>query len=127
MKSVSLFGVYLFAVLAFSSCKKEGTGGSATIAAFPKHHEKTIYGATVYVKYGAKEMPGKNASDYDLTIQGETKEEHVHIEELKWGDYYLYAVGYDSAIAETVSGGMPLTIKRSEKNKELHVEIHVTE
>lgn len=120
-------GIILCSAIVFSSCKKEGTGGQATIAAFPKHHEKPIKGATVYLKFGTKELPGKNASDYDLTIAGEADEDHIHIEELKWGDYYLYAVGYDSSIAKAVAGGVPVTIKRSERKKEIDVDIPVTE
>lgn len=119
--------LFLFSLLIFSSCKKEGTGGEATIVAFPKHHEKTIKGATVYVKFGTKEFSGKNASDYDLTVTGEPEEDHVHIEELKWGDYYLYASGYDSSIARVVTGGVPITIKRSEKKEEIVVQIPVSE
>lgn len=102
-------------------------GGQATIAAFPKHHEIAIKGATLYIKFGAKEFPGNNSGDYDLTIKGEANEDHIHIEELTWGDYYLYAVGYDSSIAKPVSGGIPVTIKRSEKKEEVNVTIPVSE
>lgn len=117
----------LFSMLIFSSCKKEGTGGKATIAAFPKHHEAPIKSAVIYVKFGAKEYPGKNASDYDLTITGEADEDHIHIEDLKWGDYYLYATGYDSSIAKAVAGGVPVTIKRSQRKEEVTVTIPVSE
>lgn len=129
MKSPVLFSsvILLSSILVLFSCKKEGTGGHATIAASPKHHEKSIKGAIVYVKFGAKELPGKTPSDYDLTIKGEPNEDHIHIEGLMWGDYYLYAVGYDSTLAQTVSGGIPVTIKRSEKKSELSIVIPVTE
>ncbi len=127
MKKYPLVFFFIFSMGIFSSCKKEGTGGMATIAAFPKHHETPVKGATVYVKFGAKEFPGKNFSDYDLAVKGATSEEHIHIENLKWGDYYLYAVGYDSTIFKEVRGGLAIKIKRSEREEEMDAQIHVTE
>lgn len=128
MKSAFIFsGVIFLSAVFFLSCKKEGTGGQATIATFPKHHDKPIKGATVYLKYGAKELPGKNASDYDLTRVGDANEDHIHIEELKWGDYFLYAVGYDSTSAKVVAGGLPVTIKRNERKGEINVIVPVSE
>ena len=59
--NVLSFLAFIFIV----SCKKEGTGGKATIAATIKHHGKIIPYAIVYIKYGAKESPGTSSSDYD--------------------------------------------------------------
>src|SRR3954465_10262114 len=83
-----------------ASCKKNGTGGDATIVAFPEHHGRAIKGATMYVKFNAKDLPADPTNNYDLKIQGEAKEDHIHIENLLPGNYYLYAVGYDSTISE---------------------------
>ncbi len=41
----------ILALGAFVSCKKNGQGGDAAIAAFPQHHGKPIKGATLYVKF----------------------------------------------------------------------------
>lgn len=109
------------------SCKKNNTGGQCRVAAFPEHHGKSIYGATVYVKFGAKDMPSNPTTNYDLKIEGEANEEHVHIENLRYGHYFLYSVGYDSSIAQTVTGGIALKIKWKERKQELDVKVPVTE
>jgi hypothetical protein len=109
------------------SCKKSNTGGQCEVAAFPEHHGKSIYGATVYVKFGAKDLPNDPTSNYDLKIEGEANEEHVHIDGLRYGHYYLYAVGYDSAIAQAVTGGIALKIKWKERKQELDAKVPVTE
>lgn len=109
------------------ACKKNGTGGDATIAAFPQHHGKAIYGATAYIKYKAKDLPDNPTVNYDLKVVGDPKEDHVHIDGMLPGNYYLYAVGYDSAISQTVKGGIALSIKYSEKKSELDINIPVTE
>lgn len=118
--------IILLSIL-ITACKKNGTGGSATLVAFPQHHGKEIKGATVYVKFKSKELPSDPTSNYDLKIVGEENEEHVHIEGMLPGDYYLYAVGYDSTISQTVKGGLPVAIKRSEKDEEKDIYIPVTE
>ena len=124
-KIISL--ILIAAAIVIGSCKKNNTGGQCNIAAFPEHHGKSIYGATIYVKFGAKDLPGNPTSNYDLKIDGEANEEHVHINGLRYGHYYLYAVGYDSAIAQTVTGGIALKIKWKERKQELDVKVHVTE
>ncbi len=119
-----ILGVFTL-MIAVVACKKAGTGGQVTVAAIPQHHGKSIYGATVYVKFNTKDSPGTDAANYDMTIVGDATEEHVHIEGLKKGDYYFYAVGYDSAISMPVYGGVPITIK--EKSGEIDLEIPVVE
>ncbi len=64
MKKINFIALILV-VLAFSACKKNGTGGENTIAAYPKHHGLIIPNATVFIKYGATELPGLDASDFD--------------------------------------------------------------
>lgn len=117
------------------SCKKEdecvaGTGGAVTIAAFPQHHEKPIishanYPDTAYVKFNTQEYPGPNASDYDLVIAGEEGEDHVHIPNLKCGDYYLYMTGLDTTINQRVTGGIPISF--TETSGEIDEIVPVTE
>ena len=110
------------------ACKKNGTGGDNAIAAFPKHHGTSIPNATVYIKYGATELPGVNASDYDdakIAVQEGTAAAHAHFEGLLKGDYYIYAVGYDSAVSEIVSGGIAVKVKT--KTGEQDIDLPVTE
>ena len=127
MKKQLTLGIIATSILLATSCKKGDTGGDATIAAFPKHHTQPIKGATVYVKFDANELPSDPTNNYDLKIVGESNEDHVHIEGLRYGKYYLYAVGYDSTIMQTVVGGIPVKIKWSERKKELDQDIPVTE
>src|SRR5438067_6840923 len=100
----------------FCSCKKNSTGGKATISATVMHHEKAIPYATIYIKYGAKEFPGTDLSLYSNSIKTDGGG-HTDITGLHYGDYYLYGVGYDNSILETVTGGDHLQIKWSARNK----------
>jgi hypothetical protein len=118
---VALIGTVLF------SCKKNDTGGKAEIHAKISHHSAPINGSTVYVKFGTQELPTNPTSNYDLKIEGEATDNHVHIKDLRYGEYYLYAVGFDSAIGQTVKGGVPITIKWSERKKTIDIDIPVTE
>lgn len=116
----------IFALVCFS-CKKNDTGGDATIVAFPQHHGKAIKGATMYVKFGATELPSNPTANSDLKVVGDPNEDHVHVENLRYGKYYLYAVGYDSTIMQTVTGGLAVVIKWSERKSETDVDVPVTE
>jgi hypothetical protein len=107
------------------SCKKAGTGGANTLVISPEHHGSPIKGATAYLKFDTKEQPGTEASDYDLIEIGEQKEDHIHVEGLKPGKYYIYCVGYDSTIFQIVKGGIPLTVKS--KSGETAIAVPVTE
>ena len=108
------------------SCKKNGTGGEATVAAITKHHDRAIPFSTVYIKYGAKEFPGTDVSKYDAS-QTTDKEGHTHFEKLRHGDYYFYGVGYDSVAQAVVKGGVGLQIKRKERKQEFELKVPVTE
>ncbi|MEO6168662.1 MAG: hypothetical protein ABIO46_08140 [Chitinophagales bacterium] len=127
-KTVILFTTILSIAFAFSSCTKAGLGGEATIAAFPKHHDKPIPNTVIYIKYDAKEFPGTDVGVYDGFKIAESEpggDPHAHFEELKKGDYYLYGVGFDSSINQIVTGGIPVEIK--EKSGETDVVVPVTE
>lgn len=118
----------IIACVAGHSCKKNGTGGDSEIAVWVKHHGSLIPGATVYIKYGAKEFPGTDVSKYDASKVCGTAGHgagHTHFEGLLKGDYYLYATGYDSSIAMPVTGGIPVKIKKN--GEEVEAEVPVTE
>lgn len=116
----------LFIIAAIVSCKKDGTGGDCTVAAITKHHDRIIPFSTVYVKYGAKEFPGEDVSQYDAN-QKTDKEGHTHFEGLRYGRYYFYGIGYDSVSQAIVKGGILIEIKWKERKKELEVTIPITE
>ena len=112
----------------FRLVKKNGTGGENTIVAYPKHHGLIIPNATVFIKYGATELPGVNASDFDdskVAVKEGSGNAHVHFEGLLKGDYYLYSVGFDSTINESVSGG--IAVKITSKSGEQEVDVPVVE
>jgi len=110
----------------FISCKKNGTGGKADISATVIHHDHAIPFSTIHIKYGAKDFPGTNTSNYDNHIQTD-KNGHADLANLRYGDYYLYGTGYDSTILAPVSGGDHLQIKWSQRKKTISFTVPVTE
>jgi hypothetical protein len=112
-------------------CKEAGSGGTTTIAAFPKHHDTPIVSVvgkldTAYVKFNTQDFPGDNPAAYDLVIPGEAGEEHVHIENLKCGDYFIFMTGFDTFINERVTGGIPYSIPEDAPS-EIDLNVPVTE
>lgn len=113
----------IFILLIVSSCTKEGTGGSSTVSGTVLHHSTPIPNCVVYIKYDAKEFPGNNTSLYDASVTADINA-HYEFKGLRDGDYYLYGVGYDNAIGETVTGGIGVKLKY---NKTTNTNIPVTE
>lgn len=112
------------ASLGLVACKKDGTGGNNSITALPKHHNRSIPNSTVYIKYGAKEFPGENVADYDDSKIAKLEpgmDAHAHFDGLLKGDYYIYAIGYDSAVKEMVKGGIAVKIATKSGGKEVDV------
>jgi len=112
---------------AFVSCKKNTDGGKAELHVMINHLSDPIMNATVYVKYDATKAPANPTSDYDMKLQGSSITNHVHVEGLRYGQYYLYAVGYSDKTKQTLSGGTPVTIKWSERKETKEVDIQITE
>lgn len=127
MKITALVFTLAIATISFTSCKKSSDGGDAIVVAHIKHHDTPIKGATLYVKFKADELPSSPTTDYDLKITGEAAEDHIHIEGLRYGKYFLYAEGYDSTISQTVKGGVALKIKYIDRKKEIEADVPVTE
>lgn len=95
------------------SCKKEGLGGKCSVSGTVKHHALLIPDATVYIKYGAIEFPGNDVSQYDASYTTDATA-HYEFNDLQKGNYYLYGVGYDSALMQTVSGGVGIKLRQRE-------------
>jgi hypothetical protein len=123
MNKFKLFVTTLI-ILTVSCNEKPGTGGKNTLVAIVKHHGLVIPNATVYIKFGAKEFPGENTALYDdyKTAGSDGRVEFIN---LKRGDYYLYGVGFDNAINQTVVGGIPVQL--FQKAGEKLIDIPVTE
>ena len=113
-------------IIGLNCCKKGDIGGDATITAVVFHHAKPINLPTIYVKFDAKDLPKDPTNNYDLKLEGK-HENHVHIKELRYGNYFIYGVGFDSTIMQTVTGGIPVTIKWKDRKKETQVNVAVTE
>lgn len=110
-------------MLTVTACHKEGTGGKSSVSGTVKHHSKPIPNAIVYIKYGTKDFPGTDVSKYDASTVADASANYS-FKDLRKGDYYLYGVGYDDAILETVTGGVSVKLKY---NKETQSDVPVTE
>ena len=80
------------------NCQYGGQGGTSSISAFPEHHSAPIVSVgshrdSAFVKFNAKESPGTNISLYDIIVVGDSGEDHVHIENLKPGYYWVEMAG----------------------------------
>lgn len=118
--------IAVLAIIVIASCKKEGMDGKATLKGYVKHHAVFIPNATVYIKYGATEFPGTDVSNYDASVQANANA-YYEIKNLNKGSYYLYGVGYDSAISAPVFGGVPVKIKYSERKNVMEINVMVVE
>jgi hypothetical protein len=89
-----------------------GTGGNVTLVASPEHHGMPIVSDSIhldsaFVKFNTSDFPGDNANNYDLKIAGSANENHVLIEGLKRGKYFIFMTGWDNSIGARVTGGLP--------------------
>ncbi|MFI5135527.1 MAG: hypothetical protein ACHQD9_06715 [Chitinophagales bacterium] len=110
----------ILALVMFNSCKKQnsciaGTGGPVMVAVFPKYDGRAVYNLqnyrdTAYVKFNTHNSPGTSTKDFDLVVSGNAGEDHVHLLNLKCGDYFIYMTGLDTTLNKRVSGGIPITL-----------------
>lgn len=105
------------------SCAYAGTGGNVTIVAYPKHHGANTRPYHAYVKFNTQDFPGASPSNYDLDILADTTENHIEIENLKPGKYYIYMTAYDTSIANTVIGGIPYIFTQTAGEIDLTVPV----
>lgn len=110
-----------------TSCKKNGTGGKAEVHAMITSNGKPINHSTVYVKFGTHHAPSDPTTDFDMKAHGEETDNHVHIEDLRPGEYYLYAVGTNTLTGKTVKGGASVEIAWKERKETIEVDIETTE
>lgn len=97
------------------SCTKAGSGGKCSITATVMHENKYVPFAQVYIKYNVNEFPGSDVSVYEATELA-NNEGIVVFDELKRGDYYLYAIGYDTVANDNVFGDEFVEIKKPGEN-----------
>lgn len=123
-KVLTSFFLYLVPIVFLTmSCHKEGIGGKSSVDGIVNHHSKPIPNAVVYIKYGATDFPGTNVNAYDdhTTADANARYEYYN---LRMGNYYLYAVGYDNSIFQTVSGGVAVKLNY---DKSYTTDVPVTE
>ena len=124
MKNRILFLLLLGGVLLSPACSEPGLGGTASIKGHIEHHGDKIPNALVLIKYDAEELPGTQPSDYDDQTIASSTDGTYEFADLQEGPYYLYSMGYDSLIFDSVFGGIPIVLNKGE---ELETDIPVTE
>jgi hypothetical protein len=127
------------AALAFglSSCEKKhnddtcvaGSGGTMSIVTFAIHNGDTLinydsHPDTAFVKYNATTSPGTSASNFDAYFTSEGGEDHVHSENLKCGDYYVYRTAYDSVANKTYYGGTTVNLPKGGIEKDVYITVN---
>lgn len=117
----------VIATLIISSCCKPGLDGNLTLIAYPNHHEGKVFYDTIMVKYGGTTYAGGTPASYDHVFIGKPGDTTVVCDGLGCGQYYFFARGYDSLRKLYVSGGIPVTIKHSDRNSTQLLNIAVTE
>jgi len=137
MKKIIQYGILAMAIsflFIITSCHKEnkcvaGTGGSVEVVVKLYHHGRLIPNDslkpdTVWAKFNVTEW--KNApSGYDMMAIGEAGEDHIHLKDLRCGDYFLHAAGWDTTGPYVVTGGLNPTIHES--TGEVGVDVPVSE
>lgn len=121
MKQIPVICV-LGVLFLLGACKKNQLGGKSTIKGLVMHHETVIPNAIVYIKFNAKEFPGKDVTKYDSYFK--TGADGSYEFKTYKGDYYLYGVGYDNGISKAVTGGLPVHIRN---NETVNADLAITE
>lgn len=106
----------ILALASLNSCKDKcdkdspGLSGNVTLEGHVKHHSAAIPNSRVYIKFGASEFPGADTTLYDAGTSANSTDAHYSISGLSPGDYYLYGVGYDPSLQDSVFGGIGIEI-----------------
>ncbi|MBL4576987.1 MAG: hypothetical protein JKY18_04855 [Flavobacteriales bacterium] len=116
--------IYLFCALVWCSlaCNKEGVGGKASIQGVVRHGTVIITDAIVYIKYGADNFPGFDSQLYDDNVIS-ASDGSYSFRNLYKGDYYLYVMGFDATINESVSGGVGVKLEKKRESKDLDIAV----
>lgn len=103
--------------LAITGCSKSssdhaGKGGSAMLTVQLQHHAiaKNLENGTVYIKYDSKDVPTDGIYDDSAKCSPVDTTQTAIFSNLKNGNYFLYAKGFDTSIYKPVFGGGAYTI-----------------
>ena len=124
-----------FALLS-TSCKKDkddpvityspGFGGNGEISAYVRYNDNLEAGARIYIKYGVDSFPTADTTLFDsLKVCGSTGHGlgHSHIKPLHKGKYYLYAVSYDSTLAQYIYGDAAVKLESEDDHEEITITL----
>lgn len=124
--------LFLFLILS-SCCKHAEEPGKANFVVRLKHHGEVIpnhisHPDTVWVKFNADEAPA-SLSGYDRFFVGSGTEDHIHMENMSCGKYFMYCAGLDSSSApgERVVGGQAVKVRHRDRKKEVSIDLSVSE
>src|SRR5690606_2214161 len=122
---VMILGLALYWVL--PSCARDedpigGKGGNAVLNLHPRHHALYIDSCTVYIKYNASEKPSSFDDSVECTMVNGVPT--GTFSGLKPGNYFVYGKGWDTAIQESVVGGIPYKIS---EEKTFDIDLPITE
>lgn len=124
-----LFFAILLLTISCKPDKKEGggKGGSATLVIYPQHHTvaKNIINGKVFIRYNTLDAPTSGVYDDSATCTNHDSLLSGTIINLKNGNYYLFATGFDTSVNQYVKGGVPYTI--SAQSTTLTVNLPVSE
>jgi hypothetical protein len=127
MKRLFLLVVMAGIATAFYSCCKAGTGGKATVICHVVNANTgaPVNNMTIYVAYGTSRAPVTLDKFNEHKPTGTTGSTAT-FSNLKCGTYFLYAVGYDSAVSLPIKGGGPYSLLHANRNKTEDATISVS-
>ena len=97
---------------------------SVMISGKVKHHNEAIGYASVYIKFNTSIFPGKDTSVYDEMVRADSLADY-HFNQVTPGSHFIYAMGFDEGIHDSVFGGVPIVVL--DTKQEATFEIPVTE
>lgn len=128
MKKLLLISTAVLGLTITYSCKKNNTGGDASILVNVQRDNNPVKRPVLYVSFGAKETSSSVQKNYDLRITGDSLTSSVRLDGLRYGKYYIFAMGFDSILMKPVQGGVIAKIKWKERDiKEMPFTIQVAE
>ncbi|WP_276133965.1 hypothetical protein [Polluticoccus soli] len=126
--------VAITALIFSSSCDKKddcvaGKGGDMSIVVFAVHNGDTLlnyagHPDTAFVKYNTATSPGTNPSNFDSYVVSEAGEDHIHLEDLKCGDYFVYRTAFDSAANKVYTGSMAVILPENGTEKDIYINVN---
>lgn len=139
MRSTWLKSTLLLSVLSVSlyACKDKndptpvtppsvgGKGGMATLRVISNNTGNDIDTGMAYIKYDAQVVPANNAYDDSAKIKYVDGTPMAIFTELKDGNYYVFAKGWDLKRSQNVLGGLDYNIPVTSKTGLLYLTLPV--